>query len=194
MTIATTHVETAGALPMGKSRMRAAIVVDVAVGLATIPAFTFCLTQLNALLWIVAPQTRWQVTWWSMLLMSSITLVLVGTVVALLARLTAQGQTPGLAAVGLRWGDGTDRAAQRRLLGEPQFWCAALPVVYLLLAFVVGTVQSIVRLAWPYDAMGAWLYGAMSTVGALIGPALVVGALACMVVSRRRPGWLVPRW
>ena len=81
--------------------------------------------------------------------------------VALLARLTVRGHTPGLAAVGLRWGEGTDRTAQRWLLGEPRYWCATLPVVYLLLA--IGTLQSIARLAWPYRAMAAWFYSAMST-------------------------------
>ncbi len=165
--------------------MRAAIVVDLAVGLATIPVFVFCMTQLNALLWLVVPQTRWQVTWWSVLLMSAIVLVLGGTALTLLARLAARGQTPGLAVVGLRWGDETGSATWRRLLGEPQFWCAALPALYVLLACTVDTPRFFVRLA-PF-------YGALSTIGSLIGPTLVVGALAFMALSRKHPGRLISR-
>jgi len=180
MTIATT--ETTGTA-VRKGRMRDAIVVDLAVGLATIPVFIFCMTQLNTLLWLVAPQARWQVTWWSVLLMSVIVLVLGGAALTLLARLAARGQTPGLTVVGLRWGDETGRATRRRLLGEPQFWCAALPALYILLACAVGAPRFFVALA-PF-------FGVLSTIGSLIGPTLVAGALAIMVLSRRRQGCLL---
>ncbi len=164
-------------------RMRAALVVDVAVGLATLPVFVLTMGTLNAALWRVDPPVQQQMTWWSLLLMSTITFALGGGTMVLLARLAARGQTPGLAAVGLRWGDGPGRAAGRWLLGEPQLWCAALPTVYVLLACATGTLQ--------FFARSIWLYSALVTVGALIGPALVLGALACMVLSRRRPGQLV---
>jgi len=180
VTIATT--ETSGAAAVGKGRMRAAIVVDLAVGIATIPVCVFCLAQTQALLGLFSPEGTMQLTWWSVLLVSAIALTFGGAALTLLARLAARGQTPGLALVGLRWGDATGRAAWRRLLGEPQVWCAALPALYILLACVVGTPQFFVALA-PFA-------GVLSTIGRLIGPLLVAGALAIMVLSRKRQGRL----
>lgn len=183
MTIALIKMTSAAAVRKG--RMRAAIIVDLAVGLATIPAFILCMSQAQALIGVLSPQPGRQVIWWSVLFMSSIVLVLAGTAAALLARLAARGQTPGLALVGLRWGDETGRPTRRRLLGEPQFWCAALPTVYVLLACLVGTPQFFVQFA-QFDS-------ALSTIGSLIAPTLVVGALAIVVLSRGYPGRLVAR-
>jgi len=181
MTIATT--ETTGTAAVGKGRMRAAIVVDLAVGLATIPVCVFCLAQTQALLGLFSPKGDMQLTWWSVLLVCAIALTFGGVALTLLARLAARGQTPGLAVVGLHWGEATGRAARPRLLGEPQFWCAALPALYILLACAVGAPRFFVALA-PF-------FGVLSTIGSLIGPTLVAGALAIMVLSRRRQGCLL---
>ncbi len=182
MTIATT--ETTSTAAVGKGRMRAAIVVDLAASLATISACVFCLAQTQALLGLFSPGRDMQLTWWSVLLMSAIALAFGGAAVALLARLAARGQTPGLALVGLRWGDATGRAAWPRLLGEPQFWCATLPALYILLACVVDAPRFFVALA-PF-------FGVLSNIGSLIGPTLVAGALAIMVLSRKHQGHLRP--
>ncbi len=181
MAIATT--ETIGTAAVGKGRMRAAIVADLAVGLATIPVCAFCLDQTQALLRLFSPDGTMQLTWWSVLLVSAIALTFGGAALTLLARLSARGQTPGLAVVGLCWGDATGRAAWQRLLGEPQFWCAMIPALYILLACVVGTPQFFVALA-PF-------FGVLSTIGSLIGPTLVVGGLAIMVLSRKHQGRLL---
>lgn len=117
--------------------------------------------------------------------MSAITLVLDGAVVALLARLAARGQTLGLAVVGLRWADAGGRAAWRRLLGEPQTWCAVLPALWILLSLPADTARFFVAYA-PFWAV-------TSTFDSVIGPALIAGALASMAVSHRRPGRLISR-
>ncbi len=184
MTIATI-AETTGAAAMEKGRMRAAMVVDVAVGLATLPVLGLIMGVLNAILWHIDPSTQQQVTWWSIVLMSTITLVLTGVVVALLARLAARGQTPGLAITGLRWTENGGRPAWRRLLAEPQAWGAVLPAVWIFLMTPVEAARFFVPLA------SFWAIG--STFDTVIGPVLVVGALTCVVMSRRHPGRLVPR-
>ncbi len=170
-----------GMAPAGKGRMRAAIVVDVAVGLATLPVLGLTIATLDAILW---PGDQ-HLPWWSVLLMSAISLALTGVAVALLARLAARGQTPGLAITGLRWADGAGRPAWRRLLAEPQAWCAALPAAYVFLV----TPADAARFFVPLETFWA----ASSTFATVIGPALLLGALACMVVSRRHPGRLVAR-
>jgi len=153
-------------------RMRAAIMVDLAVGLATIPVLSFGMAQLNTLLGNIAPQAGQQVTWWSVLLMSAITLMLDGAAVALLARLAARGQTPGLAAVGLRWSDDAGRAVRWRLPGEPQLWCAALPALWVFLILPESAIRFFVTVASLDEAL--------SSLFNLIGPILLAGALTIM--------------
>ncbi len=170
-------------------RMRAAIVVDVAVGLATLPVLEVTMGALNALLWRIAPPTQQYVyvTWWSVLLMSIMSLTLAGVVVGLLIRLAARGQTPGLAVAGLRWTASDGRPAWRRLLAEPQTWCAALPAVWISLLIPVDAARFFV----PVAATPFWAIA--PTFDTVIGPALLLGAVACMVASRRHPGRLVSR-
>ncbi len=166
-------------------RMRAAIVVDVTVGLATLPALGVALAQLYTLIGRIDPQAKGQATWWSVLLPATIGFVLLGASVVLLTRLAARGQTLGLAVVGLRWDNDGGRAAWRRLLAELQFWCAALPIAWAFLILPGDTTRFFVPL------ISFW--GLASIVNAVVGPALLVGALACMVVLRRSPGRLVRR-
>jgi len=168
-------------------RMRAALVVDLAVGLGTLPVVGVTMGGLHALLWRIDPPAQQDVTWWSVLLMSTISLALTGIVAGLLVRLAARGQTPGLAVAGLQWIASGGRPAWRRLLAEPQAWCAALPAVWIALRTPVDAARFFV----PVAATPFWAIA--PTFDTVIGPALLLGAVACMVASRRHPGRLVSR-
>ncbi len=170
-----------------KGRMRAAIVLDVAVGLGTLPVLGMTMGALNAILWRIDPPAHQYVTWWSVLFMSTISLALTGIVVGLLVRLAARGQTPGLAVAGLRWVDSGGRPVWRRLLAEPHAWCALLPAVWISLLTPVDAARFFV----PVASTAFWAIA--PTFDTVIGPALLLGALACMVVSRRHSGRLVSR-
>jgi len=178
---------TTGTVAAGKGRMRVAIVVDVAVGLATLPVLGMTIGALNALLWRIDLPAHQYVTWWSVLLMSTISLTLTGVVVGLLVRLAARGQTPGLAVAGLRWIDSGGFPVWRRLLAEPHAWCAVLPAVWISLLTPVDAARFFV----PVASTAFWAIA--PTFDTVIGPALLLGALACMVVSRRHSGRLVSR-
>jgi len=168
-----------------QGRMRAAIIVDIVVGLATIPLLGAAMPLLVESFSLVDARAQHRPPWWVLLLLPTIMLILAGGVVAVSARLVARGQMPGLAMTGLRWADDGGRPAWRRLLAEPQLWCAVLPAVWIVLNIPPNTIRFFVPLS-PFWA-GA------SAVQAAISPALLLCALACMVVSHRYPGRLAPR-
>lgn len=163
-------------------RMRASIVIDMLVGVATLPAIFLCAFGGYRLLGDAFPHLARHVTWW-LLLPFPIELGLSGIMLALIGRFASEGQTFGLAAVGLCWRDDDGEWARRRLLGETQFWCIALPALYLVLMAPVSCAQFLVSLAPAFPILHA---GA-----ATIMPILIVSALAIMILSRRHPGRLV---
>lgn len=166
-------------------RMRAAIIVDVVVGLATVPALLVVGLQLSALLSSAYVYAGLHYAPWMELVQSLVPCVVYAAAATLLARLALQGRTPGLALMGLRWAGADGRAAWQRLLGEPQAWCAALPVVWGGLVLPTKTVL------WLVGDGRLWTVS--STIDTVIGLALVLGSLGCMVVLRWRPGRLVSR-
>lgn len=172
-------------------RMRASIVIDLIVGVATVPFYVFCMVYLNAFLGSVVgpmfPVRERHVSWELMLLETAVSVALSGAAVVPLVYLAMRGQTPGLAVAQLSWRDGARRVARRRLLGEPQFWCAALPALYVFLAMLSSV-------PWYLAEMGIIGPAIPDAVGAMTSPTLVVGVLAIitiMLLSRKRPGRLV---
>lgn len=174
-------------------RMRASVVIDLVVCIATIPVYVFCLVLMNAVLGHVfgpmLPLREHRIPWETVLLQTCAGIGLSALPVAFVACLGARGQTPGLAVVRLVWRDGARRIARRRLLGEPQFWCAALPSLYVFLAMLSS-------IPWYLAAMGIIGPAIPDTIDAITLPSLVVGALAIivlMILSRKNPGRLVSR-
>lgn len=174
-------------------RMHASILIDLVVCVATIPVYVFCLVQMNAILGHIfgsmLPLREHRVPWETILLQMSAGIGLSLVPVVVVAYLGARGQTPGLAAVRLVWRDGMHRVARRRLLGEPQFWCAALPSLYVFLAMLSS-------IPWYLAAMNIIDPAIPDAIDAITLPTLVAGALAIivlMVFSRKHPGRLVSR-
>lgn len=163
-------------------RIRAAVVVDMVFGVALLVILGFAVSPLDVLLGYIVPSQAQRGITQAVLVWAVTSFIVRLAAVVLLARLAARGRTPGLALAGLCWRDEAGRPAWRRLLGEPQFWCAVLPTMWVL-CMLPGDAA---RLFVAYDPFWA----ATSTFDNVIGPILVLGALACMAVSRRRPGRL----
>jgi len=103
---------------------------------------------------------------------------LFGTILAGHVLLARHGQTIGLALVRLHWWMPAGRPAARRLLGEPQFWCASGPALYFTLLMLLTLLLS-TGPAWA--VYGRWFPWVLCV-------ALVISAVVVMVRMRGSPG------
>ncbi len=164
-------VATVSNVAVGKGRLRISIVMDVAVCAMSFLSFVLCSDVVRNTL----------VAFTASLALSSLWL-------AIMLHFASRGQTIGLASVKVRWRGRDDRSARRRLLGEPQFWCAALPAVFFLLVpplFILeSTVQVVAWHAWHVvvDTSTWGQRAALITAGC---------ALVVLVTSRKHPARIV---
>jgi len=190
MTVAATTALPPGVAAVGKGRLRGSILVDLTVCVASflsidlgLQAFSHAFLS-NA----VGPHLLRDWGYWIALLDYAPWLAFGGAWLALIACFARNGQTIGLAVFRLRWQARDTRDARRRLLGEPQFWCAALPALSSLLLACIALVESIV----PGVAWRVWHVAVFVQID---GPLFTCGVIACtlaiLLASRRHPARLV---
>lgn len=159
-------------------RGRLALAVDILVGVATFLILYVIGVLQQALLGIF---DLWRSELWHNLFLFSLWFGLFGTILAGHVLLARRGQTVGLALLRLRWCTPAGHPATRRLLSEPQVWCASGPALFFTLSLALALLLSLGP-AWA--VYGMWLPYLLCAV-------LVVGAVVAMVLARRSPGQLV---
>lgn len=174
------------AVTVGKGRLRASILVDLTVCVASFLSINFGLSALSLSSLSEALGPQWG--YWAAFLAYVPWLVLSGAWVAVIAYFARRGQTIGLATFRLRWHARDPRAARRRVLGEPQFWCAALPAIFFLVTVPLAFAESVVpSIAWHVWHITVYL----QIDGRLLTAGVVACALALMVIARAHPARLV---
>lgn len=152
-------------------RVRVALLLDLMICAATLAMFVLGLVGISRL---AAPMgDKWSIVLPFFVLCAASALLL-----GVIAHLARRGQTIGLAMSGLRWTDGGATVSGWRVLGEPQFWCASVPALYICLNATANIwIQRDLPVEHPLPI--AYLF-----------PLLVCCAVLLMAVFRRRPGRL----
>ncbi len=158
-------------------RMRAALALDVAVGVATVVMYPLGILALGRLMMGPEPFA------WRVIVPLLGPFALSGVLLVMQALLLRGGQSIGLAVCGLRWQSRDSRDASRRVFGEPQVWCAVLPAAYIVLSVPLDCLQILTFVqGHPISpALPVWC----------LFPPLVGVAIVCTLVCRRSPGRLV---
>lgn len=107
-------------------RVRVAVVLDLMTSVATMVMAALVLVGIARL--AVPFGHRW-----SMLLPMCVLCAGSALLLGVIVYLAPRGQTIGLAVTGLRWTSRGARSSGWRVLGEPQFWCASVPAIYIFL-------------------------------------------------------------
>jgi len=168
-------------LPVGASRRRVALALDVVTGPLSFLALWFgTIALVNAV--------HTNDPWSSTIVGSAPTALWLAVVLALAWR----GQTIGQALVGLRWVACDGRPARWRVAGELQFWCAGLAITLmggpLFLMFAWS------ELAWGLARIAHVGLGIPAAWGNGVAPGLIASAVmvvALMWLARRHPARVV---
>lgn len=154
-------------------RVRVALALDLMVAATTLVMLVLVLSGVSRL---AAPLGHK----WSIVLPFFVLCAASALLLGVIAPLARRGQTIGLAVSGLRWTTGGAKVSGWRVLGEPQFWCASVPALYVFLNAVANVwIQRDLPVEHPLPI--AYLF-----------PLLVCCAVLLMVVFRRQPGHLTP--
>lgn len=152
-------------------RVRVAVALDLMIGVATLVMLGLALAGISRL---AAPFGHK----WSILLPFCALFAGNALLLGVIVRLAQRGQTIGLSMTGLRWTSRGTQSSGQRMLGEPQFWCASLPAIYILLNSASNIwIQRDVPVFHPLPI--AYLF-----------PLLVSCAVLLMVTFRQQPGHL----
>lgn len=150
-------------------RMRAAAVLDVTISMATLALWALGVAGISH---VLAPFGHK----WSILLPFPVVFAGSALLVGVMTYLARRGQTIGLYLTGLHWASPGSRSSRRLVLGEPQFWCAALPAVYILLNAPLN-----IAIQWNVP-----VYRTLPTM--YLFPLLVIGAVVVMTTCRLTRG------